>query len=135
MDALICYSANGHVVGSGTSIPAGCVLHDGLLWTEPDTHLATWHEANSLARNRIAGGTHWRLPTAFELASIFRSGLSLHRGWPRHFFWSLTAGANGAHYLVHPTDAEIYVHDHDDDLFCCTLVRRLPVESIEVKRR
>jgi hypothetical protein len=123
MNASPCNPRAGVAAASGNPSPSGCLVHDGLLWMDPGAHLKSWHGAHALTRCRMGDMDSWRLPTASELVSLFRSGQPLRRGWPMHFFWSLTTGANGAHYVVHHADAEVYVHDNDRDFFCCALVR------------
>jgi hypothetical protein len=58
----------------------------------PATFIATWDQANSFCSNtKINNLAGWRLPTEFELAEMFASGLMNGQGWILHKTWSATA--------------------------------------------
>jgi len=60
----------------------------GTTWA-PVTRSDTWSNANSYCGSTTINGVNgWRLPTQFELASLFESGLMNKQGWLLGVTWS-----------------------------------------------
>lgn len=94
-----------------------------LLWTPASRRTLSWDYANALlAKNSPLHMRRWRLPTSYELTKFFRSGLAGGSNWPAQFYWSSSVAANGAHYVVHSDDAEVYVVESDSESYLVTLV-------------
>jgi hypothetical protein len=64
------------------------VVKDAVTWM-PTTFIATWDNAKSFCNNTTINGlAGWRMPTEFELAQMYASGLMNGQGWTLNKTWS-----------------------------------------------
>lgn len=91
------------------SLPVGYVIQGGLTWTPNITTVggwygagrADWNMANTYCNTTINGLTGWRLPTQFELKSLYSSGAAAGQpGWTLDYTWSSASVGAGFHYDV-----------------------------------
>jgi len=90
-------------------LPAGYVIQGGLTWTPNITTVGGWYGAgrvdwnmaNTYCTTAINGLTGWRLPTQFELKSLYSSGAAAGQpGWTLDYTWSSASVGAGFHYDV-----------------------------------
>jgi hypothetical protein len=90
---------NGVCVAPQPAANSNFVVKSSITWM-PVTSIAHWSDANSFCTGTtINGAAGWRLPTEFELADLFASGLMNGQGWALAKTWSSTVSGT-AHLAV-----------------------------------
>lgn len=76
-----------------TVVAANVVLKNSLTWM-PVTFSANWVDATAFCTtSTINGSAGWRLPTEFDLSTLFASGAMNAQGWSLGRTWTSTGGA------------------------------------------
>jgi Tfp pilus assembly major pilin PilA len=96
---------------------ANVVTNGSLTWM-PVTFSANWTDANAFCTtSTINGLTGWRLPTEFDLSTLFASGSMSGQGWSLQRTWTSTSGSGvvASHVVVNLGSASGDKNDQAND--------------------